>query len=512
MFADREPAAQHTARVGEDDLVADLGLETLWAAMADGDKVVYGSVRSTLLAPLDDPGEIIYRQAVLADCLAQPTLTRELYGLAEQGLAADREIRRSMFSRRGEALVRRSIAVLEQYVVILRRLREIAEANADDVGSQGFQTFFATLRRELDDDWFEEVAAHLRQLRFDDGVLATARLGAQGQGIEYQLGAPRRGRGLLRLIPPSVPRPSFSYRIPPRDEAGGQQLGALRDRLVTIVADAVGQSTDHITAFFVALRAELGFYVGCVNLHQQLQAKGEPLAVPEPHPAGAVVRHARQLYDPCLSLLVPDRVQGNDLEADGRPLIVVTGANQGGKSTFLRSLGLAQLMMQAGMFVAAEAFAATVVGAVFTHYKREEDPSLTGGKLDEELARMSGVVSAIGDRDLLLSNESFAATNELEGSEIAVEVVRALLDRGSSIAFVTHLYDAAQRLHESDRERTVFLRAERGEGGQRPFALRPGRPLKTSFGEDLFRGTFGSDADADADADAGADAAVADPG
>ena len=44
---------------------------------------------------------------------------------------------------------------------------------------------------------------------------------------------------------------------------------------------------------------------------------------------------------------------GNDIDADGKSLIVVTGANEGGKSTFLRSVGTAQLMMQAGMFVTA---------------------------------------------------------------------------------------------------------------------------------------------------------------
>ena len=44
---------------------------------------------------------------------------------------------------------------------------------------------------------------------------------------------------------------------------------------------------------------------------------------------------------------------GNDLSADSKALVVVTGANRGGKTTFLRSVGLAHLMMQCGMFVAA---------------------------------------------------------------------------------------------------------------------------------------------------------------
>ena len=86
------------------------------------------------------------------------------------------------------------------------------------------------------------------------------------------------------------------------------------------------------------------------------------------------------------------RVVGNDVNADDKDLVIITGANQGGKSTFLRSLGLAQLMMQCGMFVPAESFCANVCDGIFTHYKREEDVTMKSGKLDEELSRMSDIV------------------------------------------------------------------------------------------------------------------------
>jgi Fibronectin type III-like domain/MutS domain V len=51
--------------------------------------------------------------------------------------------------------------------------------------------------------------------------------------------------------------------------------------------------------------------------------------------------------------------------------VIITGANQGGKSTFLRSIGLAQVMMQSGMFVPAESFSSNVCEGLFTHYKRD---------------------------------------------------------------------------------------------------------------------------------------------
>jgi DNA mismatch repair ATPase MutS len=170
---------------------------------------------------------------------------------------------------------------------------------------------------------------------------------------------------------------------------------------------------------------------------------------------------------------------------------MITGANQGGKSTFLRGLGQAQLMAQAGMFVGAESYCAAVVRDVFTHYKREEDPSLRGGKLAEELSRMSAIADTIRPRSLLLCNESFATTNGREGSQIAAEVVRAMLDCGVRVVFVTHLFDLAEIFRLDERGSALFLRAERGENGTRPFKLMEGPALPTSYGEDAYRKVFG---------------------
>lgn len=490
MFADRDFRIERDGRVGEDDLIADLALDTLWQAMAQGDDVVLASSRAAMLDGLTDPEKIRYRQAVLEDCLANPDVVREIYALAVQAVAEEKKVYRSLFSNSGEALVRRSITVLELYVDALKRLREMAEQAAPEFRSEGFTRFFQTLREELSDEYFDEIAVHLRGLQFRGGVVATARLGKLGQGVDYVLRSRPRARRVLRFLPPSIGRPSFSWTVPTRDEGGAREMAALRDRVLALVANAVGQSADHVTSFFTALRLELGFYVGAVNLHEVLSGKGEPLCVPQPHPQGSPIRSGDSLFDPCLSLRMQARVQGNDLRADGKPLIVITGANQGGKSTFLRSVGLAQMMMQAGMFVAAQTFTAGTCGQVFTHFKREEDETMTSGKFEEELTRMSALAAAIRSGDLLLCNESFATTNEREGSEIAGEVLRAMTDTGKTVVLVTHLYELASTLQERHADMTLFLRAERGEDGQRTFRLVEAGPLPTSYGEDLYRQTF----------------------
>ena len=193
------------------------------------------------------------------------------------------------------------------------------------------------------------------------------------------------------------------------------------------------------------------------------------------------------------------------MDADGKSLVMITGANQGGKSTLLRSLGLAHLMMQSGMFVGAQSFRASVCAGVFTHYKREEDATMRSGKLDEELARMSEIAGQITPGSILLCNESFASTNEREGSEIARQVVRAMLDRQIKVFFVTHMYDLAHGFHAQGLDTALFLRAERQQpDGRRTFKLVEREPLPTSYGEDSYRRIFGAgEATATALADTG---------
>ena len=142
----------------------------------------------------------------------------------------------------------------------------------------------------------------------------------------------------------------YTYRIPQRDENGARTLSRLRDYGI----NAAAQSADRVLDFFLRLRWELGFYLGALHLHQRLRQAGAPVCLPIARPAEDMALTARNLCDVGLVLRGTGAVVGNDLDADGKTLVMVTGAKEGGESTVLRSLGLAQLMMQAGLFVAAD--------------------------------------------------------------------------------------------------------------------------------------------------------------
>jgi len=491
LYHDRDADLARRLSPLDEDLVSDLELPRLLAAMAGGDPLVADVCRALLLSPLQTAAEIRYRQAVLRDCLAHPAVLEELDALAARALAAERAVYPGFLST-PESRLNHAVHVLEEFLPALEQLRTVVDRQRHAFVSEGLHALAARVESELDDDFFQQAEISVRSLAGSSGVLLSARLGKGNRGVEYRLRAPGSPReGVLERL--RLARPSgIVYRLPENDEDGALALAALRNRGVTLASEALSQAVEHIHEFFRLLRAELAFYRGCIQLHERVSARGMLTCWPEPVDGPEPVLSCRGLYDVCLALTTELPIVGNDVDAGRRPLLVVTGANGGGKSTFLRSVGVAQLMMQCGMVVPAQAFRAQVRTGVFSHFRREEDAATDSGKLDQELRRMNALVDAVRPDGLLLCNESFASTNDREGSEIARQIVEPLVEAGVAVVLVTHLFDLAHAWFAAGGNDTLFLRAESRPDGERTFRIVLGPPEATSHGQDLYRQVFGS--------------------
>lgn len=470
----------------------DLGLNVLFLAMANTNEFLFEVARKAILSGLrNDVETILYRQHALRDCLNNPAVIRQLYDVSVEATEGTRKKWWSVSSyEQPSSILYSAVDMLEVLSEKLRKLRQISEEQPAGFESEAFTSFFSKLRKELTDDYLTRIEKHLSDLKFRKGVLLSAELGEHNEGTNYMLRrSSKEEPNWLRRIFTKGP-PSYTFYIAERDQAGAEIVSDMRHRGISRVAVALAQSGEHVLSFFKMLRTELAFYVGCLNLHDRLAAQGSRSCFPTPVRAGERKHRFHALYDVCLALQAKHDVVANDGEEDRKDLVVITGANQGGKSTFLRSVGVAQLMMQAGMFVGADVFEAELVPALFTHYKREEDTAMKSGKFDEELARMSDIADSLVPNALVLFNESFAATNELEGSEIARQIVRALLEKRVKVFYVTHLYTFARTFAEDNDGRSLFLRAQRNADGTRTFRVVEGQPLETSYGEDLYRQVF----------------------
>lgn len=478
-----EASADDFARIA-----GDLEIGVLLRAASAGDPFLFDVMSNALAdAWTNDLATILHRQAALKDSLANPEILRRLYALALEPFTREQSWTFGLYASSPSSKVGSSVRMLQGALKVLRRLRDTGVAAAPRFSSSGFQGLFRTLERDLDDHYLEAAEADLDNLTFRNGVLLSAQVGDGGKGVGTMLREPqpRDLSRLLRLVTPGPER--YTFKLHPRDEAGARALGKIRDGGLSRISDALYQSAEHVKGFLKTLRVELAFYVGCLNLAEELGRVGAATVFPAPcAEAGGFV--SCDLRDPSLALTLKGPVVGSDIDANGRPLVMVTGANRGGKSTFLRSVGLAQLMMQSGLFVTAGALTSPLRSGLFTHFKREEDKGMVSGKFDEELARMDLMTDRIHRGALVLFNESFAATNEREGAEVARQIVTALLENDVTVVFVTHMYELARAY--LDDGRALFMRSNRGADGARSFYLTEARPVSSSFGADLFDAIF----------------------
>lgn len=488
MYPDRDFDPDPDLPPYADDVLTDIQLGPVLTAMAAGDELKRSVARTAVVTGCDTPDLIRYRHDVLTDCADNRGTVTELYELAGNVLADREHIHHSSWAISADNKLGLSVSVLDACLPHFHRLHDLAEASAPYFSSSGFRRMFAGLREELDTAYLADIEDHLKRLRFRNGMLLSAALGEGNTGVDFVLRVPDLAkRSWFRRVP--LRPPTRSYTIPDRDQASFNALSELRNRAVTAAATAASESVNHVIDFFTVLRHELAFYLACLNLADALAALGQDVCLPVVDAAGLSRHTATQLYDAGLALDSRRPAVPSDLDTQGAPLVLITGANRGGKSTFLRAIGIAALLMRCGCYVPASAYQAPLFPSIHSHFRREEDETLASGKLDEELTRMRALTNEVSPGSLVLSNESFSSTNEREGSQIAEDVLHALAESGVHVVMVTHLYELAESLRTAPVEVT-FLRAQRGDRGERPFRILPGQPKPTSHAMDLYERIF----------------------
>ena len=455
---------------------SDLKLGSILQAMSGGDPVIFQSARQLLDQPLRSWEEIRYRQEILKECLQMPERIAELYEIC---LQAEKKRKNTWCRLTSPHLTTVYSSAADLLKIYMEALVEIMKTMKSCLfHSSGLDALSRRLQQELTDAYLEEVRSLESGIGDREGILISAGFGPYLQGVDYIKRQPESGFSRLRwLLQPS-------YTLADRDMNGAKDLEVRKDRAINEVANAMAQAAGSLQAFVDQLGKELAFYLGCIHLYQRLTELQLPMCFPQE----SEDRFYQGLYDGGLALQTGTRVTGSTLEAHQKEMWLITGANQGGKTTFLRSVGICQLMAQCGMFVCCEACRIPLRRQIFTHFCREEDRHLNSGKLDEELGRMSAIVEKIRPGAMLLSNESFSSTNDRDGSELFQGITRALLEKKIEVFAVTHLIGYA--LSMADREDVISLRPERKENGVRTFRILEGKPSPEAYAEDIYRRIF----------------------
>lgn len=160
----------------------------------------------------------------------------------------------------------------------------------------------------------------------------------------------------------------------------------------------------------------------------------------------------------------------NDVEMDGeaRQVILLTGPNMGGKSTFLRQVALAVVMARAGAFVAADEAEIGEIDRVFTRVGAADDLARGESTFMVEMTEVALILRHATPRSLVVLDEVGRGTATFDGLSIAWAVVEALhpdSDPGPLVLFATHYHELTDLARQLPRvaNASVAVKEYRGQ-------------------------------------------------
>ena len=458
------------------DVEKDLDLEILYEIMADHDENIKNAVRDVILHPLTDKSCIVERQNIIKDCIDNEEEITDLYHFLEEVMKKKQEMK-WLYSTSPSGTLANSVEKLKNYYIFLVKLKDYSAKYLEKFHSRGFQKLFNMIGEMIDQVFLDGASKLLSELEFKNGMLIKMKLGEDNRCIGYELAVDENMKQHFKWkITPS-------YTLGASDMAGVRDFCDRKDKASESCAVIVENAALGIADFFEGLYFEVGFYIGVLNLRRELEKSRTDYCFPDIEEERIRKFDSLREINLCFG---EEECIGNKLDIAEKSVLVITGANRGGKTVFLKSIGQAQIMMQSGLFVLAKSFQTYIADGIFTHFRREEDEKLKSGKLDEELQRLNRIVPYMKPGSLILYNESLASTNEREGSELCYGITRALMEAGVDQIHVTHLFSFSNRVYVEDWESAYFLRAVRKENGERTYKIEEGRPTQSAFGKDLY--------------------------
>ena len=471
--------------------IEDLQLERLAEAMSISEYYRIGAGELCALFT-EDPEIIRWRQAVIRDILELPGLEEALSRLLD---SLDGWEGRS--GRRGAD----SFAVgfsLEDFSWLDGYLRKVdvswSELSSFPVKSEGLRALTGLLDGMRNSPRYRDAAADFASLC--SGYAAPARMRI-GYNLDKELKPSR-----LKLLRMDLPAEKAAKGKNPQKrqmmltQRAIETDAMLLQRLSAQASQDIGSFVIRETSVLRGLRKELIVCLSAAKLARSWQSAELPMAFPVLLPASDKAFSAKELFDPLLLISGKEQVVCNDAELwAGGELVFLTGANQGGKTVFLLSMGLCQWLTQLGFPVPAREASLSPVKNILTIFAPNGQQYGRKGLLAEEAGRIAEAVSNLTEESMLLFNEPLTSTGPEETKAISGEVASVCLAAGARGVWVTHVYELAG--HRSALEAAVPWGSRAGsmrvvledEAGSPRFTYRVerGEPLGNSHADDALR-------------------------
>ena len=192
----------------------------------------------------------------------------------------------------------------------------------------------------------------------------------------------------------------------------------------------------------LAFDREIQFYVACLNYCEKIKAHGLPFCYPEVSvTAGKMYAYATFDIALAYKLAAQDKVPvGNDFVLSGKErIIILSGPNQGGKTTFARTFGQLHYLACVGCPIPGSEVRVMLFDRIYTHFEREENIATHQSKLEEDLVSIHAIVEAASARSIIILNEILSSTTLQDARFLCRNIMQHLIRLNAYCVWVTFI-------------------------------------------------------------------------